>query len=87
MDCSEVIAPCLKALRLASGFKQARAWCEHIDVPESVWNPFERGNRRISLDVAIKVCKKSGVSRDWIYRGLEHMLPLDLAKRLQEVED
>lgn len=82
----EVIAPRLKALRLASGFEQATDWCEHIGVLPNVWNPFERGSRRISLDVAIKVCEKTGASLDWIYRGLEHMLPLDLAKRL-EVED
>lgn len=85
MDRVENIAERLRRLRIAYGFERARAWCEWIDVPESVWNPFEKANRRISLDVALKVCQKTGASLDWIFRGLEHTLPPHVFERLRNV--
>jgi ribose 1,5-bisphosphokinase PhnN len=52
---------------------------------ESSWNAFERGHRRITLDEAGKVVGKTGVSLDWIYRGLEYTLPVQVAEKLRQV--
>jgi transcriptional regulator with XRE-family HTH domain len=86
MDKPEIIGARLKALRLALGFHQARAFCTFIGAHEPNWNMFERGHRRISLDEAVKVVIKTGVSLDWIYLGREHTLPLHIAEKLRQVD-
>ncbi|WP_457090774.1 helix-turn-helix domain-containing protein [Microvirga sp. P5_D2] len=73
----------LRQLRLAMGFIQKRAWCNFIGAHEPSWHVFENGNRRITIDEALKVCDRTGVSLDWIYRGLEHTLPLHVAEKLR----
>jgi hypothetical protein len=50
-----------------------------------MWHNIEAGFSRIGIDAAIKLCDKYNTSLDWIYRGLDDMLPHGLAKRLQEV--
>lgn len=86
IDRPEIIGPRLKALRLALGFSQARAFCSFVEMGETSWNAFERGHRRITLDEVGKVVAKTGASLDWIYRGLEHTLPLHLAEKLRQVD-
>lgn len=85
MDRVEDIAERLRRLRLAYGFPQARAWCQFVGMAEPSWNAFERGNRRITIDEALKICAKTGASLDWIYRGLEGTLPLHVAQKLAAV--
>lgn len=85
MEKLEDIAERLIRLRRAYGFEEARPWCEWIGVSESVWNPFEKAKRRISLDVALKVCAKTGASLDWIYRNSEPTLPPHVFDRLRAV--
>jgi plasmid maintenance system antidote protein VapI len=64
MDKPEVIAARLKALRLAVGFDQAKAWCEFVGIPENSWNHFERGRRTITVEAAIRAADMSGASLD-----------------------
>jgi transcriptional regulator with XRE-family HTH domain len=78
----EIIGTRLKALRDALGY-EARAFCEIIGIFEQAWNNYEHGRRRIGIDEAMKVVTKTGVSLDWIYRGLEHTLPLYVAKKFR----
>jgi transcriptional regulator with XRE-family HTH domain len=87
MDHVEDIAERLRRLRLAYGFEQARAWCQFVGIGETSWNAFERGHRRITIDEALKLAAKTGASLDWIYRGLEHTLPLHVAQKLATVPD
>jgi hypothetical protein len=39
----------------------------------------QQARRRTSLDQALKVCRATGVTLHWIYRGLMSGLPVDLA--------
>jgi transcriptional regulator with XRE-family HTH domain len=55
-----------------------------VGIETQAWNNYERGLRRISIDQAIKVCQATGVSLDWVYRGLAAWLPVELATALQE---
>jgi transcriptional regulator with XRE-family HTH domain len=87
MDRLDEIAERLRRLRLAYGFQQARPWCQFVGIGETSWNAFERGHRRITLDEALKLCAKTGASLDWIFRGLEYMLPLHVAEKLAAVPD
>jgi DNA-binding transcriptional regulator YiaG len=54
--------------------------------PQAV-NNWESARSRISLDQAINVCKATGASLDWIYRGLASSgLPVNLATALQTLD-
>jgi transcriptional regulator with XRE-family HTH domain len=79
----EAIAERLKATREAMGFNQAQ-WCRLVGIETAAWNNYEIGLRRISIDQAIKVCQATGVTTDWIYRGLMSAgLPVNVQTALQ----
>jgi transcriptional regulator with XRE-family HTH domain len=87
MDRNEDIAARLIRLRLAKGYEQAKAFAERLGISEGNWNHFERARRKISIEDALKVCQKTGVSLDWIYRGIEHTLPRHVQDELAEVPE
>lgn len=67
------------------GFSQAR-WCRLVGITPSAWNNYERGANRISLDQALKICRATGISLDWIYRGLRAGMPYELACELLKAD-
>jgi transcriptional regulator with XRE-family HTH domain len=75
----------LKQTREALGLSQA-AWCRLVGITAQAWNNYEKGTNLISLQPAIKVCIATGVSLDWIYRGLRSGLPHELAGKLVATE-
>jgi transcriptional regulator with XRE-family HTH domain len=75
----------LRRTREAMRLTQA-SWCRLVGIEQQAWNNYERGARRISIDQALKVCRATGVSLDWIYRGIAAGLPVNLATSLQEQE-
>ncbi|WP_162815786.1 helix-turn-helix domain-containing protein [Microvirga aerophila] len=75
----------MKALREALGHTKASTFCRLVEISDQAWNHYEHGRRRIGIDEAAKVIAKTGVSLDWIYRGVEHTLPLHIAEKLQQV--
>ncbi|MGU3387184.1 helix-turn-helix transcriptional regulator [Methylobacterium sp. D53M] len=78
----------LRLLREIHGMHQAE-WARHIGVTRQSWNNYEMGAARISIDAAMILLRKFGVSLDWIYNGEEAMLPKKIAdplKHLMEVE-
>jgi transcriptional regulator with XRE-family HTH domain len=78
----DAIALRLKRIRQAKGLSQA-AWCRLVGIPTPQWHNYESGLRRIALDPALKVCAATGVSLDWIYRGITAGLPYDIAIAMQ----
>ena len=81
-----MIAERLIATRQAMGLHQA-AFCRLIGVSPQAWSNYESGRNRINHDQALKLCKATGVSLDWIYRGLTSGLPVNLAMALQALRD
>jgi DNA-binding XRE family transcriptional regulator len=79
----DAIAERLKLTREALGLKQA-AFARLVGLEPQAVNNYETGLRRISVDQAIKICAATGVSLDWIYRGLASGLPVNLATALQQ---
>lgn len=87
MDQPEHVAARLRRLRAAMGFVQAKQFAEFVGINEQAYNHFERG-RRAPLPVdAIRIAAKTGVTLDWIYRGLVDHLPLHMARRLEEIPE
>ncbi|WP_377830304.1 helix-turn-helix domain-containing protein [Bradyrhizobium lupini] len=76
------LAERLRRTRESKKLKQAD-WCRFVGIGPQAWNNYERGINRISIDQAIKVCAATGVSLDWIYRGITAGLPYDIAVALQ----
>jgi ribosome-binding protein aMBF1 (putative translation factor) len=67
--------------REALGLSQAE-FCRQIGVERNVYNPFEKGRRRITLEVATKIRDRYGISLDWIYLADQRALPSDLYQKL-----
>lgn len=82
MDTPEAIGARLRLLREATGFDEAKAWCEYVDIAPNAWNHFERGRRAPTVEAALKVAVKTGATLDWIYRGLDETLPVRVQQSL-----
>lgn len=61
------------------------AFCLMTGLATNAWNNLEKGTNRISLDTALVLSKRLGVSLDWIYQGeaFERFLPGDLIEKLR----
>lgn len=68
------VADRLQATRRALKQTQARL-CRLTGISTAAWNNAETGDARIGLDNAILLCQATGVTLDWIYRGIRHGLP------------
>jgi DNA-binding XRE family transcriptional regulator len=72
-----------RLLRTRQALKLSQAeFCRQIGVERNLYNPFEKGRRRITIDVAMKIRDRYGVTLDWIYAGDPHALPSDLYHQL-----
>lgn len=79
----KAIAERLKLTREALGLKQA-AFARMVGIEPQAVNNYETGLRGISVDQAVKICAATGISLDWIYRGISAGLPVNLATALQQ---
>lgn len=80
----DTVAGRLKRTREAFKMNQAD-WCRLVGIETQAWNNYESGRRRISIDQAIRVCQATGVTIDWIYRGLMNSsLPPQVQIELQK---
>jgi ribosome-binding protein aMBF1 (putative translation factor) len=70
--------------REALGLSQAE-FCRRIGVQRNLYNPFEKGRRRITIDVATKIRDRYGISLDWIYCADQRALPSDLYQKLASI--
>lgn len=82
----KAIAERLKLTREALGLNQA-AFARLTGIEPQAINNYETGLRGISVDQAIKICAATGVSLDWIYRGLSAGLPINLATAMQQKQN
>lgn len=83
-DSIKDIADRLLRTRLALGFETQAEFCTQVKLAPNVYNPYETGERRITLNSALKIRQRFGVPLDWIYCGDDSRLPAHLYKRLQE---
>jgi transcriptional regulator with XRE-family HTH domain len=84
-DSIQDIGDRLRLTREAKKLNQA-TWCRLVRIEQQAWNNYERGRKRISIDQALKVCEFTGVSLDWIYRGIRKDLPHDIFIAIQRLE-
>ena len=71
---TSVIAKRLEATREALGLSAAEL-CRQIDIKPNRWSQYESGERRITEEVASRLCDRFRLTLDWIYRGDASGLP------------
>jgi len=81
-DDLESIGRRLTATREALGFSSQTDFCKELNIARSTWNPFETGERRITLEVALSLRKQFNISMDWIYFGDRTALPTHILRKL-----
>ncbi|WP_083926454.1 helix-turn-helix domain-containing protein [Bradyrhizobium sp. WSM4349] len=83
----KTIAERLKLIRgsVHGGMTQA-AFGRLVGIEPQAINNYETALRRISVDQAIKVCAATGVSLDYIYRGVTSQLPAEIATNIQKLQ-
>jgi len=69
----------LKLTREALRIEDQRDFGEPAGISQSLYNRFETGSRRITLEAALKLCHHYDLTLDWIYRGDPSGLPYRLA--------
>lgn len=84
----EAIKYRLRLLRLALGLNKS-AMAERVGTSPQAWGNWENtiNPHRISIDEALKVCRASGASLDWIYRGDLSTVPHSLAQKIVEADN
>ncbi len=80
-ESNKSLAHRLKVTREALGVKPAEV-CKRIKVGANAWSMYESGERRITLQVAIKFCAEYGLTLDWIYRADPSRLPHEVRMKL-----
>ena len=48
------------------------------------WAPYEKGRNLIPATNGLSLCRRYGITMDWLYRGLWHAgVPFDLAEKIR----
>ena len=78
-----MIARRLTETREILGLSQAEL-CREIKIAPNRWSAYENDTkkRKITLQVAIKLCDRYGITLDWIYRGDPSALPSHIRAKI-----
>lgn len=60
----------LAALRAANGFAKIRHFATDMGVDEDRYSKWEKGENTLPPYAAIAICKRYGVTTEWLYRGI-----------------
>jgi transcriptional regulator with XRE-family HTH domain len=79
------VAGRLRLIRLALRLKQV-AICDLTGISTASWNNAETGDNRLGVDQAIALCQATGVTLDYVFRGVRGGLPQSINERISELE-
>lgn len=83
------IATRLHVTRLALGYATQAAFAKALgdDVTPQRWNNYESGRDRLTLNLALLICRKCPqVTLDWLYRGDKATLRPRFSAEIDEAE-
>ena len=77
----------LRLSRVALGYpdRQQIDFATDSGIAQSHYNKFESGARCLTLNVAMKLCHRWGLTLDWLFRGDPSGLPYKLATDIKEL--
>jgi transcriptional regulator with XRE-family HTH domain len=75
----------LKTTRKALKLSQA-ALCRLTGISPQAWNNVETGDARIGLDNAIQLCDATGLTLDWVFRGIRSGMSTEIRTAIAEQE-
>lgn len=86
-DFAADVARRLRLTRMALGYsdRQQSDFAAESGVAQSHYNKFESGVRRLTLDIAMKLCHRWGITLDWMFRGDPSGLPTKLWNDIREL--
>ena len=80
----KAIADRLKLTREGIGISAAEL-CRQIGCKPNRWSQYESADRKITVEVADRLCDEYGLTLDWIYRGNPAGLPHGLRMKIRQV--
>lgn len=81
MDVAERLRVSREALKLSQA-----TLCRTTGISTAAWNNAETGDARIGVDNAILLCQATGLTLDWVYRGVRSGLPHPLNEAIGRQE-
>lgn len=92
-DSNAAIGNRLRLIRLAYGALQdplhpitQAEFSRLCGIGRAAWNNAETGDNRIGIDGAMAICRRTGVTLDYIYFGERSRLPHALALEIERLE-
>jgi len=82
LDVSERLRISREALKLTQA-----ALCRTTGISTAAWNNAETGDARIGLDNAILLCQATGLTLDWVFRGVRGGLPGPINEAIGRIMD
>ncbi len=82
---AQEVAKRLLVSRLALKLTQARL-CANTGISPQAWNNAQRGAARIGVDLAMQLCNETGLTLDWIYRGIRRGLPDGILEEIARLD-
>jgi transcriptional regulator with XRE-family HTH domain len=83
IDPPEVIAPRLKAIRKALGFKTQTAFAKRLGLEKNTYNPYEKGTRPLTFEAAVTMRKLWGIPLDFTFFGADaDRMPAHILEKL-----
>ena len=58
--------------------------CRQTGIATNRWSQYETGKRPITLDAALILCDKYGITLDWIFLGDESGMPQRIVSKFRE---
>lgn len=81
----ERIGSRLAILRVALGLTPSQI-ADDLGIERTYWSRFENGKRQLNDTTAALLCDRYGVTLDFLILGKWTNLPLDLARKMRDVE-
>jgi ribosome-binding protein aMBF1 (putative translation factor) len=78
----KILADRLTITREALGLIPAEL-CRRIKCKPNRWSQYETGERKLTLEIEMRLCDEFGLSLDWIYRGDPSRLPHELRLKMR----
>ena len=75
----------LKAIRKALNMRQSKL-CQLANISPQAWNNAETGDNLLTIPSAVELCRVTGATMDFIYRGQVSGLPALMLEKIMKAD-